>query len=162
MMKTIDDISHYVKYLFYQYIITAFRLHSADVVTRLFVYSFDVFICCNNPHHITASDTLSISITTSWIPSILTLYYIKITFSTVFIFDFVLIISHQDPEYHILTFPVTVPLEITWILFDLMINYLALFYFVKGTIPYNILSENPIVFHFSIYLTIFHHTFSSL
>ena len=64
MMEDIDVISRYVNPLIYQYIIPASRLHSANVVTRSFVYTFDVFIRWNNPRPVTASNVLSISITT--------------------------------------------------------------------------------------------------
>ena len=54
-MKDVYGISRYVDYLVYQYIIIASRLYSADVVTRPFTYSFDIFIRCNNSRHVTIS-----------------------------------------------------------------------------------------------------------
>ena len=83
MMQDIDGVSRYIDPLVHQYAITASRLHIADMTVRLFAYSFDVFIRCNNPRHVTASDALSISITTSSIPSIPTLDHTPINFSTV-------------------------------------------------------------------------------
>lgn len=75
MMKDIFGISRYVDPLVYQCIITTSRLHSTDVVTRPFTYSFDVFIRCNNLHYVTASDALSTFIATTSISSIPTLYH---------------------------------------------------------------------------------------
>lgn len=101
MMKDVDGISRYVDFFVYQYINTASRFHSVDVVTRPFAYSFDVFIRCNNQYNITAFDVLSISITNLLISSILILYHTPINVSTVFNFSSVLIIYHQDPECHV-------------------------------------------------------------
>ena len=75
MMKYIDGVSRYVNPLVYQYIITASRLHSEDVVTRQFAYSFNVLIRCNNHRHLTASNILFISITNSSIFFIRNLYF---------------------------------------------------------------------------------------
>ena len=101
MMRDVDGISRYVDSLVYQYISTASRLHSVNVVTRPFAYSFYVFIRCNNPYKVTAFDVLSIFITILLISSILVLYHTPIKFSTVFNFGSVLIIYHQDPECHV-------------------------------------------------------------
>ena len=125
-MKYVYGISCYVDYLVYQYIITSSRLYSADVVTRPFTYSFDIFIRCNNSRHVTISDVLSISITASSISSIPTLYHTTLRFSTVFNYGSVLNMSHLDPECHVLPLPITPPSTITWISFDSVINYLAL------------------------------------
>ena len=80
MMKDVDDISHYVDSLVYHYIITASCLYSKDVVICVFAYCFDVFVRYNTPHHITTSDALSVSVTTSTIHTILTLFRSPIKF----------------------------------------------------------------------------------
>ena len=169
-----DGIYRYIYHLVYQYFITTSRLHLEDVVTRSFVYSFDVFIRCNNPHnplHITLSDTLSISITTSSISSIPTLYCTPINFSTVFNFDFVTNIFNPDPECHVLPFPVASLLEISQISIDSVINSLVSALLRQGyhTIHHFIYESNHLSSFLqnfwpeaSIYLTIFYHTLSSL
>ena len=74
-MQEIDSVSRYINPLVHQYTITASRLHTEDVTIHPFAYSFDVFIRSNITRHVTASDALSISITTSSIPPIPTLYH---------------------------------------------------------------------------------------
>ena len=108
-MQDVDGVSRYIDPLLHQYIITASRLHTEDVIIRPFSYSFDVFIRCNNPRHVTASNALSVSITKSSIPSIPTLYYTPIKFSVVFNLGSVPTIPDQDTECHVLPIPVSPP-----------------------------------------------------
>ena len=84
MIKDVDGICRYVDSRVRQFNMTASHLHVEDVTTRLLVYSFNVFIRCTNPRHVTTSDTLSPFITTSPISSISVLYYEPIRLSTVF------------------------------------------------------------------------------
>ena len=65
MMKDVDSISRCVDPLVHQYNMTTVRLHSDNVTTRPSACTFDVFAGCTNPRHLSASDVLSISITTS-------------------------------------------------------------------------------------------------
>ena len=114
-MKAVDDISHYVDPFIYQYIITTYFSHLEHVVIHLFLYSFDVFIRCNNPCHVTASSSLFIPITTSSIPSTPTHYHTFIKFSNIFNFDSIPIVSHPDHEYYVLPYSTVLISEITWI-----------------------------------------------
>ena len=75
MMKDIDNFSCCVDTLVHQYNMNDIRLHSEDFAKRPFAYSFYVFARCTNPRHVSASDALSISITTASITSISALYY---------------------------------------------------------------------------------------
>ena len=83
------------------------------------------FFRSNNPRHVAASDTLSISITTSLIFSIPTLYHTQIKFSTVCTFDSVPTIPDQNIKCHALTVHISLPSVITWISFDSVNNFLA-------------------------------------
>ena len=102
MIQDVDGVSQYIDPLIHRYTITASRLHTENVTERPFVYSFDVFHRCNNPRHVTASNTLSISITIALNPSIPTLYHIPIKFSTIFSIRPVLPIEHQATDWHII------------------------------------------------------------
>ena len=113
IIQDIDGLSRYIDHLVHQYTIITSRPHKEDVTIRSFVYSFYVFIHYNNPCHVTASDALYISITTSSTPSIPTLYHSPIKFSTVCNFGSVPIISHQDTECHVLLISVAPPSAIT-------------------------------------------------
>lgn len=117
IIKYVDGISHYVDPSIYQYIITTSFSHLEHVVTHQFLYSFDVFIRCNNPCHVTASSSLFISITTSSIPSTPTHYHTFIKFFNIFNFDSIPIVSHPDLEHYVLPCSTVLILEITWISF---------------------------------------------
>ena len=125
MMQDVNDVSCFIDPLVHQYTIATSPLHIGNVTIRPFAYSFDVFSRCNNSRHVTASDTLSISITSSSILSLHTLYHTPLNFSTVCNFGSVPIIYHQDTECHVLLIPVAPPTAITWISFDSVINFLA-------------------------------------
>ena len=142
------------------------------VTIRPFAYSFNVFIRCNNPRHVTASDSLSISITRLSIPSIPTLYHTPIKICIVCNFSFVPIISHQDTECHVLPICVAPPLVIILISFDLVINNLAPVLPRQGyhDLQYLICEFDRLSFSLAkiissdttLSLTTFHHTLSSL
>ena len=100
MMQYVDGVSRYVDSLVYRYIINASPLHSEDIVTRPFVYSFDVFIRYNTPRHVTVSNKIFISVTTLRIPYISTIFHIPIKLSTVFNFGSIPIISNLDSDCH--------------------------------------------------------------
>ena len=105
MMQDIEGVSRYIDPIVHQYTIIASSLLAEDVTIHLFAYSFDVFHRCNNPRHVTASDVLSISITTGSSVSIPTLYQTPIKFSTIFSFRSIHPIQHQETEWRTLPVP---------------------------------------------------------
>ena len=107
MMKYIDGVSRYVNPLVYQYIITASRLHSENIVARQFSYSFNVLIRYNNHRHLTASNILFISITNSSIFSFVIFILLPDQVLYVFNFGSIPIISYPNPGCHILPFTAT-------------------------------------------------------
>ena len=84
-----------------------------------------MYFCSNDICHVIASDTLSISVATSSISSIPTLYYTPTKFATVCTSESVPTIPDQDTECQALNVPVSPPSTITYISFDLVFNYLA-------------------------------------
>ena len=165
MMKNVDSISRYVNPLVHQYNMTAIRLHSKDFTKRPFAYCFDVFTRCTNPGHVTASDTLSISITTTSITSFSALYHSPIKFSPVFSISIHFSILLSNHSYHVSSFVIIPSWHITWISFDSIINSFLSILYTQGynTFQYFICESNPL--HFSIantlssYSFIFYNTF---
>ena len=144
IMKDVDIISRCVDPLVDQYNMTYIRLHSEDVTKRPFAYSFDVFARCTNTRHVSASDALSISITTASITSISALYHSHIIFLQYFLSIHTLpffslttvLVSHPSSSFPLRTLSgyMFIPLSI------LSHQY----YLLKGTIPFSISSTNPI------------------
>ena len=172
MMQDIDGVSRYIDPLIHRYTITASRLHAEDVTERPFACSYDVFHSCNNPRHVTPSDTLSISITIATHPSIPTLYYTSIKFSTIFSIRPVLPIEPRSTDCNPLPIPGDPSPSITLIPFDLVINSLAPLLLGQGhNALQHILCESDQFFSSlatqvspdtAISLTPFEHTLSSL
>ena len=108
-----------------------------------------------NPRHVTASDTLSISITTASITSISALYHSPIKLSSVFPINIHSSIRLPDHSSRVSSFPVIPPSHITWISFDSVINYFASILSIQGysTLPHFIYESNPL--HFSIVTTLY-------
>ena len=159
MMKDVDSISRCVDLLVHQYNMTAVRLHSEDGNQYPFVSSFDVFTRCTNPRHVTASDTLAISITTASITSMSTLYHSPIKFSPVFSISIHPSIFLPGHSPRASSFPIISPSHITWLSFDSVINFFASILSTQG---YNILQHficESNQLHFSIATTISPYTF---
>ena len=165
MMQDVDGVSWYIYPLVHQFTINASSLHTEDETIRQFAYSFDIFHRCHDPRHVTAPDSLSISITISSSPSIPTLYHAPIKFLP--FFPFVLfILFNNKPLNIILPIPGTPSPPITWISFDSIIKHLAPLLFSQG---YNAFLRIRSAFVFSckkypdakISLTIFTHISSS-
>ena len=146
--KDIDNISRCVDPLVHQYNITDVRLHSENITKRPFAYSFNIFTRCTNPRHVTASDALSISITTSSISSISALYHSPIKFSPVFPISIHPSTLLPDHSSHVSSFPIIPPSRITWISFDSVTNYFASILFTQGnnTLQYFICESNSLHF----------------
>ena len=124
MMKNTNGVSRYVDSLLYQYIITASRLYSEDVVTRPFAYNFEVFIRCNKPRHVTVFDAIPISINTLSITSIVS-FLIPQSNSLLFLTS-ALFLLFLIPIITIASYPFMLSLlQNHWISFDSVINYLA-------------------------------------
>ena len=156
MMKDVDSISRCIDPLVHQYNMTTVLLYNEDITKRPFVFSFDVLIRCVNPRHVTFSKTLSISITIASITSIFTLYHSPIKLFPVFLISLIPSILLLDPKYRVSSFPAIPLSKITWISFDLVINYFAaiLFYQEYNTLQHFICESNPL--NFSIATTISH------
>ena len=154
MIKDVDSVSRCVDPLVHQYNTTFFGLHIEDVTKYPFAYSFDVFIRCANPRHVSAADTLSLSISIVSITSISTLYHIPIKFSRVFSISLIPSILLPDPNPRVSSFSVIPPSNITWIYFDSVINYFESILFTQeyNTLQYFICELSPL--HFSIATTI--------
>ena len=131
MIKDVDSVSRCVDSLVHQHNTTNIRLHTEVVTKRPSAYSFNVFIRCTNPRHVTAANALSFSITTSSITSISTLYHSPIKFSPVFPISLIPSIILPDPNPRIPSFPVIPPLNITWIYFDSVTNYFESILFIQ-------------------------------
>ena len=57
MMKDVDGLSRHINVLIHRYLIQASCMHLGDRTTRPFAYSFDSFVACSNPRHVTISGT---------------------------------------------------------------------------------------------------------
>ena len=132
MIQDVDGVSQYIDLLVHQYTIFASCLHAESVTIRPFAYRFDGFHRCINPRHVTASDDLSILITTVFGPFIPTLYHTLIKFSTICSFRSVHPIQHQNTEWYTLPVPVAHPPPINWISFDSVINSFDSLLFRQG------------------------------
>ena len=122
MMKDIDSIYRYVDPFVHQYNITTIHIHSKDVSKRPFAYSFDLFTRYTNPPHVTASESLSISITISSTTSISTLYHNPIKISPIFPITIHPSILLPDHSSRVSSFIFVHLLYIIWISFDSVIN----------------------------------------
>ena len=58
IMKDIYVLSRNINSLVYQYLVTMSIVHYDDLKSRHFVYIYDVFHNCSNPHHVKYSTTL--------------------------------------------------------------------------------------------------------
>ena len=97
MIQDVDGVSRYIYPLVHPYTVIASRSLAKDVTIRPYAYSFDVFYRYNNPRHVTTSNVLFISITIACSPSVPTLYYTLIKYSTIFSFCSIHPIQHQPP-----------------------------------------------------------------
>ena len=154
MMLDVDGLARFMDPLVHRYTITASRLYTEDVTERPFAYSYDVFHSCNNPRHVSASDALSLPITTSSITSISALYHSPIKFSPVFpitINPSSLLPGHSS---RVSSFPVIPPSSITWISFDSVVNPFSSILSTQGynTLQHFVCESNPL--HFSIASTL--------
>ena len=148
MMKDVDSISRCVDPLVHQYNMTDVRLHSEDVTKRPFAYSYDVFTRCTNPRHITASDALSISITTASITSISALYYSPINFLRYFLSTYTLLFFYLTTVLVSRPFPSFLLRTLSGYLLIPLLIISHQYYLLKGTIPSSISSANSINFIF--------------
>ena len=55
MMKDVDDLSHNIKPLIHQYLVTNSIMYSDDHKLHSFVYNYDAFHSCFNPRHTKSS-----------------------------------------------------------------------------------------------------------
>ena len=150
----VDSVFRSIDPLVHQYNMTGVRLHNEDVTDRPLEYNFDAFIRCTNLRYVTASDPFSISITTSSITSISTLYHILIKFSPVLFISLIPSIILPDPNSRVLSFSVIPPSNTTWIYFDSVANYFVEILFTQEYITLQHLIYESNLFKFSIATTI--------
>lgn len=121
MIKDVDGLSRYIDPPSHQYIIAVFRLYVDYLVQRPIVYRCDV----SNSRRITILDAHFISISSSSIIPIHVLNHSLILFSTVFGSSSVSLKSHPNPNLHVLSSLNSSTPNITWLLFNYVINFLT-------------------------------------
>ena len=114
MMKDVDGLSCHIDVLIHRYLIQAHDMQLVDITKRPYAYSFDSFISCSNPRHVTVSDSTITTEATSTLSPLSTIHHSPIHFTLSSILQSYSVSNTITSIFH----HIVPPEDIIWLSFD--------------------------------------------
>ena len=133
-MKDVDGLSRHIDVLIHRYLLQAHDMQLVDIAKRLYAYSFDSFISCSNPRHVTVSDSTITTEATSTLSPLSTIHHSPIHFTSSSILQSYSVLNTITSTFH----PIVPPEDIIWLSFDSITTSFGslLSFWPGGTVTY--------------------------